>query len=142
MSALRSVPTYRLAAFLPLAVVLTILAFRKGPPLRTDPDPPGDPEAELRFTSIAVMSNSVTLEVAWPTNMFPLGTALDLFTAPTLTSRWEWVEAAVTAMSSTSHVFSVSRTDADTNGFFRVSDRSTCALTMSDADCDGIPDVY
>ena len=60
MSALRSVPTYRLAAFLPLAVVLTILAFRKGPPLRTDPDPPGDPEAELRFTSIAVMSNSVT----------------------------------------------------------------------------------
>ena len=139
---MRGVPRRRLAAFLPLVVVLTILAFRKGPPLRIDPDPPGDPEAELRFTSIAVMSNSVTLEVAWPTNMFPLGTTLDLFHANAYTGRWEWVEATATAVSSTSHVFSVSRTDADTNGFFRVSDRSTCALTMSDADCDGIPDVY
>ncbi len=142
MCVLRSVPCWRLVALLPLAVVCTILAFRKEPPLRTDPDPPSDPEAELRFSSITVTSNSVTLEVAWPTNMFPLGTTLDLFTAPTLTSRWEWVEATATAVSSTSNVFSVSRTDADTNGFFRVSDRSTCALTMSDADCDGIPDVY
>ena len=141
MRAMRGVPRRRLAAFLPLVVVLTILAFRKGPPLRTDSDPPDDPEAELRFSSITVTSNSVTLEVAWPTNMFPFGTTLDLFTAPTLTSRWEWVEAAATAVLSTSNVFSVSCTDADTNGFFRVSDRSTCALTMSDADCDGIPDV-
>ena len=88
MYVLRSVPCWRLVALLPLAVVCTILAFRKGPPLRTDSDPPDDPEDELRFSSITVTSNSVTLEVAWPTNMFPFGTTLDLFTAPTLTSRW------------------------------------------------------
>lgn len=151
MRALRGVPIACLAALVALASALGSRAVPKNDrnvhaagrvtrPRTTAPSRAlGD---ELRFTSIAVSSNSVALEVAWPTSLFPSGTTLDLFRACAHTGRWEWVEAAAPPAASTSHVFSVSRTGVDTNGFFRVSDRSSCAVTMEDADGDGIPDVY
>ena len=104
MRALRGVPTACLAALVALASALGSRAVPKNDrnvhaagrvtrPRTTAPSRAlGD---ELRFTSIAVSSNSVALEVAWPTSLFPSGTTLDLFRACAHTGLYDLTENIV-----------------------------------------------
>ena len=104
----------------------------------------------LCFTSISTSTNSVVLSLAWPTNLFATGTCLDFFAkAWSLTNRWEWIGAADVQPPATNlevevlySQFAPSATNMPFAAFFRVSDRASCATSMSDSDGDGIPDVY
>jgi len=103
----------------------------------------------LCFSQIAVSSRHVSLNVAWPTNLFATGALLDLFAKhPALTNGWSWVESRQIASGETNAVFVVdaAAVAADTNApaamFFKIQDRATCATTMRDSDGDGIPDIY
>ena len=172
--ALAKVPRSRLAAFLAFVLVATVVAQK---PQGTNSPPQGAslPSGEnmesrigneelpgrsapgaaqgitnLCFTAICMSSNSVSLSLAWPTNLFTIGTCLDVFEkAWSLTTRWEWIGAADVQPPATNlevevlySQFAPAATNMPFAAFFRVSDRASCAASMSDSDGDGIPDVY
>ena len=103
----------------------------------------------LCFTGVCVSTNGVTLDVAWPTNMFPAGTTLDFFARHhALTNAWRWLFARRTQPGETNASLSadmpvdLAAQTAPAAMFFKVQDRSSCATSMSDSDGDGIPDVF
>ena len=102
--------------------------------------------SNLCFTEILPMSNSVRLVLAWPTNFFLEGTTLDFFAkVNALTNEWAWIGEENTQAGLTNLEVEIPYplgTPIPSAMFFTARDRFASALTMSDADQDGMPDVY
>lgn len=103
----------------------------------------------LCFTGISVASNGVSVNVAWPTNLFRSGTFLDVFVkVGALTNDWRWIDYGRTLPGETNASFFVDvltdlgLTNRPDSVFVKVQDRGTCAATMADSDGDRLPDVY
>ena len=103
----------------------------------------------LRFAAIDVHADgTATLAVAWPTNIVPANTTIDILAATSLVnSVWTWQCCHTVAEGETNWNVTVTlpETAPGTNApsaFYRALHRETCADTMDDLDGDGIPGAY
>ncbi|MBQ3289463.1 MAG: hypothetical protein IJH50_08665 [Kiritimatiellae bacterium] len=161
---LSKIPRAHVMVFLGFVAIVTVCAQKpagtNAPPqgvshtdvVQQSPRSSGELEQEvtnLCFTAITVSSNSVTLSLAWPTNLFTDGGHIDFFAKTnSLFGRWEWigcqaVEAADTNLTVTLLSGDFAEvTNIPSAAFFSMRDRASDAATMRDWDGDGIPDVY
>ena len=95
----------------------------------------------LHFTSIIVHTNDlVTLSVAWPSNLFAVGTTIDIFASTSLVDPvWNWLDQHQIDVDETNWTVTVVK-DCDVN-FYRARERAD-PDDMRDTDGDTIPDVY
>ena len=103
----------------------------------------------LRFSAIDVHADgTATLAVAWPTNIVPANTTIDILAATSLVnSVWTWQCCHAVAEGETNWLVTVvlPETAPGTNApsaFYRALHRETSADTMDDLDGDGIPGAY
>ena len=139
-----------------LSVIATIEAQKRtsgegtsdSPSLQVEPDrgntesPPlrETPTNSLHFAAISTGTNTVSLTLAWPLDLFVSGTVLDLFAATTLVETvWSWQCEHTVADGETNWITTVGH-DGSTR-FFLATERADPG-DMRDTDDDGIPDVY
>ena len=109
----------------------------------------GESDATLRFESIDVHSNdTATLRLAWPLDLIPTNTTIDLLVATSLVnSAWTWQCGHTVGEDDTNWTVTVALPEtspgtAAPSAFYRAVHRETCADTMDDLDGDGIPGAY
>ena len=109
----------------------------------------GESDATLRFESIDVHSNdTATLRLAWPLDLIPTNTTIDLLVATSLVnSAWTWQCGHAVGEDDTNWTVTVALPEtspgtAAPSAFYRAVHRETCADTMDDFDGDGIPGAY
>ncbi len=158
----RQLTTLALVVVSLVAVVATVLA-QKGTTGTTGAQPvemrqvgeaalsplQNDLTNSLRFASIEVNANgTATLALAWPANLVPAGSTIDILAATSLVdSAWTWQRCHTVAEGETNWLATVAlpETAPGTNApsaFYRALHRETCADTMDDLDGDGIPGAY
>ena len=103
----------------------------------------------LRFVSIDVHTNdTATLYLAWPQNLIPTNTTIDLLVATSLVnSAWSWQCGHTVSEGNTDWTVTVALPETSPgtsapSAFYRAVHRETCADTMDDFDGDGIPGAY
>ncbi len=107
--------------------------------------PRGESTNTLHFTSIIVYTNEleesvVSLSLAWPSNLFAVGTTIDIFASTSLVDPvWNWLDQHQVDVDETNWTVTVVK-DCDVN-FYRARERAD-PDDMRDTDGDTIPDVY